>query len=136
MKRIMTIGFLRCLLLVLAPLISVSFNGMAQYLSSSLRSTAISVVIEVRGERLIYRVNGKIAGDPLRALESLWNDKSKDAVVDIMIDPHATFLQLGESEGLVSKAGFQHARTFVYSRESGMREQILRNPSERYSAKP
>ena len=128
-------GFWRCFSPVLALLFSVSICGRTQEPVSSQKVPHISVVVEIRASHPIYWVNGKIARDPLRALEILF-DKSKDSIVDIMIDPQGTFLQLGESEGLVSKAGFQHVRAFVYSRESGMREQILRNPSERYSPKP
>lgn len=71
----------------------------------------------------------------LRVLERLWEKESKDAV-EIMIDPHATFLQLGEVEGIASKAGFQHIYSFVYSRESGLREQIRRGAPETFPAKP
>jgi hypothetical protein len=122
--------------LVLALLLSVPMCGLTQVPVSSGQGSSISVVVEMRGAQLIYRVNGKIVTDPLRALGSLYNESTKDSTVEIMVDPHATFLQLGDAEGIVSKAGFSHSRSFVYSHESGMREQIVRNPSERYSPKP
>lgn len=112
-----------------------SSNVSAQKVASGEGASSIAVIVEARASRLIYSINGKIAKDPLRTLETLWNANSRDAVVDIMIDPHTTFLQLGEAEGLVSKAGFQHTNVFVYSRESNMRERIIRNPPEHYSAK-
>jgi hypothetical protein len=125
--------FLRFISLSLVFLLAMSICISAQ---EAVEGSSLVVIVEIRSGHPSYLVNGKVASDPLRALENLWNEKSKNLVVDIMVDPHATFLQLGETEGLVSKAGFQHWRAFVYSRESGMREQIIRNPSERYSAKP
>jgi biopolymer transport protein ExbD len=135
MKQTVTSNFLKNSLLALMLLFVGSNYGSAQNPAPAGGHSPISVVVQIRGSHLIYWVNGKIANDPLRTLETLWNAKSND-VVDIMIDPHATFLQLGEVEGLIGKAGFQRVNAFVYSRESGMREKILRNPPERYPAKP
>ena len=90
---------------------------------------SIVVLVEMHNHALAYSINGTAAREPLRALATLWSKETQDIPVSILIDVRATFLQLGEAEGIVSKAGFPNVRKFIFNSQNRITSSITYGPS-------
>lgn len=123
---------LRCLIIFSAMAVSAPIGQFAGAASPRERP---SIVVEIQKGRPIYWVNGKIAKDPLDSIGRLWSPSLRVSSIDIMVDAHASFLQMGQAQGLASKAGFQEINIFVFDIESGLRERLLLKSAGRYNFK-
>lgn len=123
-------------LAIIASFLIVAVCGESHFVAAQKKSSAVVVIAEVVGGRIVYKVNSKPAiPDILRAL-SVARERQGDSEAIALVDSEAPISEMGNIEGIADKAGFSRVQFYVFDKVARKMSTIQFGPDIPYSENP